>query len=256
MNVATSGPRTEQDALRAGRTQPAEPAAWWDGPVAALDLEATGTDPRTARILEIGLVIDHPLTGPRTVVDTLVDPGPDVAIPPGASAINGITRERLESESAPPLAAVLRRVHGALRRYADENRCVVIYNATYDWPLLGAELARLDPPLALPDCLLVDPLVLDRHVDRYRRGKRTLARACEVYEVVLDDAHRAGADAIASCAVVRELARRHGDRLPGCPRELFDLQVEAHGEWLASYNRWRAGEGLPPVPEHAWPSRS
>lgn len=250
MSTATTAPMVRSAARRDGE------AGWPDGPIAALDLEATGTDPHTARILEVGLVIDDPSSGYEVVVDTLVDPGPEVEIPPGASAVNGITRARLEAESAPPASEVLAEVHGALAAFAEQDRCVVIYNATYDWPLLGAELARLDPPLELPDCLLIDPLVLDRHVDRYRKGKRTLERACEVYEVTLDDAHRAGADAIASSGVARALAARYRDELPDCPRELFDLQVAAHGEWLASYNRWRAGEGMTLVSEHAWPDRS
>lgn len=254
-----SAPPAQPDPAAAPDTVPTAapgPTAWCDAPLASLDLETTGRDPATDRILAIALFRQEDGGTPTPIVDTLVDPGPEVAIPEEAAAVHGITRERLIAEEAPHLPAVLRDVHAALCDLAAEGIAVVIYNAPFDWPFLAAELARLDPPLHLPDCALVDPLVLDRHVDRYRRGKRTLEAAAEHYGVVLDDAHEAAADALASLGIARAIGRSHPDIGALSPRELHAVQVQAHGVWKDSFNAYlrRIDADRDPV-TGTWPGR-
>ena len=236
--------------------EPPEPVpGWTTGPFAALDLETTGVDPTTARIVELALIVEE---GDGQVTDLyagLVDPGPEVEIPAEASGVHGITRERLTAEAARPASEVLPVVHTHLRRIAEAGWPVVIYNATYDWPLLAAELRRLQPALELPECVLLDPLVLDRHVDRYRKGKRTLETACQVYDVVLEAAHSARADALASCTVGRRLLATYPEQLAlASVMELTALQVQAHGVWRDSFNAYlqRIAADRPPVRE-TWP---
>lgn len=239
------------------QTDPAPSTSWCDAPLASLDLETTGRDPANDRILAIALFRQGEDGGtPVPIVDTLVDPGPEVEIPEEAAAVHGITRERLIAEEAPPLETVLLDVHAALCNLAAEGVGVVIYNAPFDWPFLAAELARLDPPRQLPDCALVDPLVLDRHVDRYRKGKRTLEAAAEHYDVVLDDAHEAAADALASLGVARAIGRTYPDVGGLSPQELHALQVEAHGVWKDSFNAYlrRIDADRDPVTGN-WPDR-
>lgn len=236
---------------------PPEPdAAWHDAPLASLDLETTGRDPATDRILAVALFRQEAGRSPTPIVDTLVDPGAEVAIPDEAAAVHGITRGRLIAEDAPPLEQVLDEVHAALCDLAADGVAVVIYNAPFDWPFLAAELARLDPPRELPDCALVDPLVLDRHVDRYRKGKRTLEAAAEHYGVVLDDAHEAAADALASLGVARAIGRTYPDIGGLPPRELHAVQVQAHGVWKDSFNAYlrRIDADRDPV-TGTWPDR-
>jgi DNA polymerase III subunit epsilon len=227
---------------------------WATGPFAVLDLETTGVDPATARIVELALLVDDGAGTVRDLFAGLVDPGPEVEIPPGAAAVHGITRERLEAEQAPPAAEVLPAVHVHLHTVQAEGWPLVIYNATYDWPLLAAELRRLHPPLDLPELILLDPLVLDRHLDRFRKGKRTLETACQVYGVVLEDAHSARADAVASAAVARALVARYPELAAHELVELTALQVEAHAAWRDSFNAYlqRIGADRPPVRE-SWP---
>lgn len=215
-----------------------EPCSWYDGPLASLDLETTGRDPATDRILAVALYWQEPPSDPVPIVDTLVDPGPDVEIPAAAAEVHGITRDRLIAQAAPGLAQVLTEVHAALTDIAERRTGLVIYNAPFDWPFLAAELARLDPPRELPGCALIDPLVLDRHVDRYRRGKRTLEAACEVYGVTLDNAHDAGADALASLAIARAVGERWPEVGARSVEELQDLQVEAHRSWRDGFNAY------------------
>ncbi len=237
------------------RTAPAT-VAWCDAPLASLDLETTGRDPASDRILAIALFRQQDAGTPTPIVDTLVDPGSDVAIPPEAAAVHGITRERLTAEDAPPLDAVLLEVHAALCDLAADGIAVVIYNAPFDWPFLAAELARLDPPRHLPACALVDPLVLDRHVDRYRKGKRTLEAAAEHYGVALDDAHEASADALASLGVARAIGHTYPDIGGLSPQELHALQVQAHNVWKDSFNAYlrRLDADRDPV-TGTWPGR-
>jgi DNA polymerase-3 subunit epsilon len=227
---------------------------WATGPFAALDLETTGVDPATARIVELALLVDDGQGGTRDLYAGLVDPGPEVEIPPGAAAVHGITRERLEAEQAPPASEVLPAVHVHLHTILAEGWPLVIYNATYDWPLLAAELRRLDASLALPELVLLDPLVLDRHVDRYRKGKRTLETACQVYGVTLTDAHSARADAVASTAVARALVARYPELASTALEDLTRLQVQAHAAWRDSFNDYlQRIDASRPLVRETWP---
>ena len=57
---------------------------------------------------------------------------------------------------------------------------------------------------------VVDPLVLDRGVDRYRRGKRRLGDLCEVYGVSVDESlHTAEVDVIATLDVLEALVHAY-----------------------------------------------
>lgn len=253
--LAPTARPAERPPARLADRPPARPfLPWWDGPLASFDLETTGVDPTTARILEVALHLDVPGEPVRRLVDTLVDPGPDVAIPPGAVAVHGITHERLRAAAAPPATDVLPRLHAALSDLGRAGTPIVIYNARYDWPLLAAELGRLEPPLQLVDCHLVDPLVLDRHCDRYRPGKRTLAAACRVYGVVLEDAHQAGADCTAAVAVARAIGRRYPEVGALGLDALHRLQIQAHAAWRDELNAYlqRIAAARPPV-RGSWP---
>jgi DNA polymerase III subunit epsilon len=239
-----------------GERTPASPP-WHEGPLASFDLETTGIDPARARILEVALHLDVPGEEVRPLLDTLVDPGPDVAIPAAATAVHGITRERLLAEQAPDTAAVVRQLRQALAGLAADGIPVVIYNACYDWPLLAAELRRLGAGWRPPACHLVDPLVLDRYCDRYREGKRTLSATCEVYGVTLDGAHRAGADCVAAVAVARAIGRRYPEVGALSPMALHGLQVAAFEAWRTSFNANLAEVGADRRPIRAgWPSRN
>jgi DNA polymerase III subunit epsilon len=235
---------------------PVPPAVWHEGPLASFDLETTGVDPVRDRIVEVALHLDVPGAPTRTLVDTLVDPGPDVTIPAAATAVHGLTRQRLRAARAPDTASVLRRLCRALATLAGDGVPVVIYNASFDWPLLAVELRRLDPALRPPTCHLIDPLVLDRHCDRSRAGKRTLSATCEVYGVPLAGAHRAGADGDASVAVARAIGRRYPEVGALSPAALHGLQVAAFETWRTSFNASLAELGAERTPVPAgWPGR-
>jgi len=71
------------------------------------------------------------------------------------------------------------------------------------------EAARHDVEMP-PAAFILDPLILDKNVDRFRRGKRKLTNVAEHYGVELgDDAHDATADAVAAGRVMRAILDRH-----------------------------------------------
>jgi DNA polymerase-3 subunit epsilon len=98
----------------------------------------------------------------------------------------------------------------------------------------------------------VDPLVIDKAVDRYRRGKRTLTAACEHYGVELTTAHDAGADAVAAGRVAQAIARAFPEVAAVAVAELHARQVDWCREQAESYQQWRRANG---EPEFTTPAR-
>ena len=226
---------------------------WHEGPLAAFDLEATGVDTRTARIIEVRLFRFEADGSSEPLVDRLIDPG--VPVPPKVIELTGISPGDLAANGGTP-ADVLVSTHAVITALVDEGIPIVLYNANYDWPLLTNELARhgLDPLPAVPPTILIDPLVLDRHVDRYRKGKRTLSTVTGHYGVPLDGAHRAAADAAATVGVARAIAERYPKVQVDGP-DLVALQIKVHTEWKESFNAYltKVGASRPPITE-VWPT--
>lgn len=98
--------------------------------------------------------------------------------------------------------------------------------------------------------------MLDKHLDRYRKGRRTLTDLCELYGVVLDGAHDAAADAAASLELVRAVGRRFATRLERLtPAELHTLQAVWHAAQARGLQAWFAKSGTPETVDPAWPLR-
>jgi len=226
---------------------------WHEGPLAALDLEATGVDTRTARIIEVGLFRIEADGSARPLVDRLIDPG--VPVPEKVTELTGIRPEDLAANGGAP-AEVLAETRASIDALVEEGVPIVLYNANYDWPLLANELVRngLDPLPAVPPAILIDPLVLDRHVDRYRKGKRTLSTVTGHYGVPLEGAHRAAADAAATVGVARAIAERY-PKVQVDGADLVALQIKAHTVWKDSFNAYltKVGSSRPPITEE-WPT--
>ena len=83
-------------------------------------------------------------------------------------------------------------------------------NASFDVTIAEGLFASFGLP-ALAWHALLDPLVIDRHVDRERTGKRRLDALCEHYHIRLQQAHDAGADAEAAVALTRCIGRRYSE---------------------------------------------
>ncbi|MFG2309778.1 3'-5' exonuclease [Streptomyces sp. NPDC048566] len=222
------------------------------------DLETTGTDPRAARIVT-GAVIEVADGEPAGRREWLADPG--VEIPADAVAVHGITNERASAEGR-PADEVADALAGVLTGYWKAGVPVVAYNAAFDLTLLSAELRRHGLP-SLRDRLggdpapVVDPYTIDRAVDRYRRGKRTLEAVCAEYGVPLDGAHDASADALAAARLACAIAGRHPKVATLGPAELHRRQIEWYAQWAADFQDFLRRKGEPgAVVDGTWPVRA
>ena len=133
---------------------------------------------------------------------------------------------------------------------------IVAYNAAYDLTLLEREAVRYGhAPLPGPGPV-IDPLVIDKAVDRYRRGKRTLTAAAAHYGVELPNAHDAGADAVAAGRVAQAIVRAYPELAAIAVAELHARQVDWCREQAESYQAWRRANGEPEfTTSGAWPVR-
>lgn len=221
--------------------QAATPLPPWAEHIACFDLETTGIDVRTSRIVSACVA---ELDAEGQVVrrhDWLADPG--TPIPEQAAAVHGITTEKARAEGR-PAPEVVAEIVSTIQALLDQGTPLVVYNAQYDLSLLHYEALRYGiEPLNAP-APIVDPLVIDKELDRYRKGKRTLEVTAAHYHVELDNAHDAGSDAIAAARVAQILARTFPDELNIDVKTLHDQQIawakrqdESFREWMASQGR-------------------
>ncbi len=207
----------------------------WGDRLGVFDLETTGVDVDTSRIVSacVALLDDDGVEISRW--SWLADPG--IEIPEGASAVHGITTQRARTEGR-PAPIVIAEIAQTLRVLFASGIPVTIYNAPYDLSLLDRECRRYGlEPLEHP-MPVIDPLVIDKAVDRYRKGKRTLEVTAELYQVPLDDAHDAGADAIAAGRVALALQRRYPEELDVGLADLHGRQEVWYAEQAASFQEY------------------
>nr|WP_133766803.1 exonuclease domain-containing protein [Amnibacterium kyonggiense] len=225
----------------------------WASALGVFDLETTGIDTSTARIVtaHVGVIDETGAVVERK--DWIVNPG--VPIPEGAAAVHGITDDRAQRFGRPP-GEVVAEILAAIRSVFLRGFPLVVYNAPYDLTLLAAEAERHRLwPLEVT-APIVDPFVLDKEVDRFRKGKRTLTAAAAEYGVDLTDAHDAGADAIAAGRLAQAIARRHPDALAMEAQELHDAQVAwcaDQAERFQAYMREKRDPGF--TASGGWPRR-
>ncbi|MFJ2951137.1 exonuclease domain-containing protein [Streptomyces sp. NPDC087226] len=233
-------------------------ACWYEGPLAAFDTETTGVDVESDRIVSAALVVqDAPGARPR-VTRWLVNPG--VPVPAGSTEVHGLTEEHLQRNGRWP-APVMYEMAQALAEQAAVGRPLVVMDAPFDLTLLDRELRRhrassLDRWLDRRPLLVLDPWVLDRHLDRYRKGGRTLSDLCAHYGVAVEGAHDAAADAVAALEVTRAVGRRFASRLERLtPGELHALQAVWHAAQARGPQAWFARAGAEEEVDPAWPLR-
>lgn len=233
-------------------SDPALPS--WLSRVGVFDLETTGVDVETDRIVTAHVGVLDAKGREIASRDWLADPG--IEIPEGATAVHGITTAHARAHGRPVLEVVAD-VTGALRSLLSQGVPVVAYNASYDFSLLAHEARRHGvEPLVAPSPI-IDPLVIDKAYDRYRRGKRTLEVVAAHYAVPLDGAHDASADAVAAGRVAQALARQF--RMPETLEALHTQQIgwarsqaASLTEYFISIGRLEPEESL----DGSWPVRS
>lgn len=243
------------------------------GPLVGFDLETTGINVETARIVTAACVYRGPGDAGWTK-EWLADAGGEI-IPDAAAAIHGVTTERAHSDGqhvgdvAYEVAAVLDQAWAAGIPVVGMNL------GSYDFAVLDRELTRAGhDPLEITGAVL-DVRVLDIALDRYRKGKRTLTHLCEHYRVALTadapgdsggaSAHDATADALGSLRILWRMGQ--GCTLPSYsdpwqrklsaipPAELHAMQVEWHKAWATGFQAHLRKTDPQAVVDGSWPLR-
>ena len=138
----------------------ADRAALYGAPVAVVDFETTGLDPKSSRAVSVAVVhLELGKGNAEVVYHTLIEPC--IPIPKASSDIHGIVDEMVEGVGSFP-----EHVDTLLGHL--EGRLLCAYNLPYDWQVLNSELSRAGRK-PLPWVGLC-ALVLARYVDACVRG--------------------------------------------------------------------------------------
>lgn len=161
----------------------------------AFDLETTGTVAGVNQIIEIGAV--KFINGePAALFSTLVDPG--VPIPPGASAVNGISNDMVAGK--PKVDTLLE----SLTEFCGDMP-MVAHNANFDAQFLIADFKKHEFPT--PRGVILDTLSISRKVipglANYRLGTLT-----QHLKIATGTFHRAEDDATACGRLFQELCAK------------------------------------------------
>jgi DNA polymerase-3 subunit epsilon len=219
-----------------GEPKPAAPArgdhdGWHRGPMAAFDVETSGVDPFTDFVVTAALVDSE---GARR--SWLIDPGPR-EIPAEATAIHGIGTEHARAHGRPAVEC-LAEIAEAIAGRLTAGTPIAIYNAPFDLTILTEELHRHGLPQLPTTTPIIDPLVIDKQLDKWRKGKRTLAATSAFYEVVLTDAHTADGDALACLLLAQDLGARFPRLAADSLRTLHERQIGWYAEQAASLQQY------------------
>ncbi|MGP3914366.1 exonuclease domain-containing protein [Nonomuraea sp. 10N515B] len=244
---------------------------WTNTPLLPWDTETTGVDVETDVIVQAAVAWVEPSKGKHGLSKKTWILNNGIDIPQGAVDVHGITRERCEAEGQDP-ATVLDEVAQHLADGINAGWLLVGMNVPFDFTILDRGCRRLAVPTlsdrleGTPIAPVIDPMVIDKYVDPFRRGKRNLTALCERYAVSIVNAHDAGGDALAAARVawrMGQLAQRDvgwlqkiwGLKPQDAERfaalgalsleELHEVQVAAKAEQAKSFRAYKKGRKEP-----------
>jgi len=200
-----------------------------DRPLAILDLETTGTDTQTDRIIELSIL--KLATGAEPDHRTKrVNPG--IPIPADATAIHGIRDE--DVAGSPSFGALAKAILSFI-----EGCDLCGYNLRFDLRLLLTEYRRAGLAFPMSGRRLVDPCRIF-----YQREPRDLSSALRFYcGREHEGAHGAAADVLATLAVLDAQLDRYED-LPRSVAELHDHLRDPKAVDLGEMFTRRADESI------------
>lgn len=175
----------------------------WARNIAVFDTETTGVTAGTDRIVTATVAILNEHGAVEERASWLLNP--DFPIDPKATEVHGVSDARAKSEGSDAATGVREILESVLA----SGLPVVAFNAVFDFSILRAECERHGIDFNLPS-LIVDPHVIDKQFDKYRKGKRTLTATTEAYGVPFENAHDAEADAVAAGRLLQAMVRRFG----------------------------------------------
>jgi len=165
-------------------------------PLAFIDIEATGTNVSTDRIVEIAIVKMLP-DGSKTTKRKLINP--EKEIPQVCVDLHGITNEMVKD------APVFKQVAHDIKQFVD-GCDLACYNAyRLDLPLLVEEFIRADVEFDIKNRKVVDVQKIFHQMEQ-----RTLSAAYKFYcNKTLEGAHGAEVDAAATAEILNAQLERY-----------------------------------------------
>lgn len=228
--------------------------SWIQGPFLGFDTETTGVDVTSSRLVTAALVWRQ--DGTDTVSTWLADP--QVDIPESATNVHGISTQ-FARENGQNVAEVLEDVLARLAAAVHQGVALVAFNGSFDLQLLHNEakrhgVATLEDRLGGPLTAYLDPLVIDRAADRYRRGKRTLKDLIGVYQVTpRDNLHTAEVDVQGTLDVLEAQLQRFPALGQMSLPEMFQWQQSEHRKWARNFNEFLRSKGRIGDVAESWP---
>lgn len=219
--------------------------------IGCFDLETTGVDPEEDRIVSAYIGIVDGVTG--TVIEgTYYLLNPLIPIPEGATAVHGITTDHAREHGVAPAAGVLA-IAEELDRVFSLGIPVAIYNAPFDLTLLDREIRRHEVGIVgdiggvgglwFDPRPVFDALVLDKAVDKYRPGKRTLEVTAAHYGIPLGDAHNSQSDAVAAALLALKIIEGKDELRGGTADDIHRWSVTWHGRQADSFRAYLQAQG-------------
>lgn len=195
-------------------------------PLCGFDSETTGVDVydvENVKIVSFAMIFQDSEESEPKIREWLLDPG--IEIPTGASDVHGITTEMARNNGM-DYATGLQEIADAFTYVIRNNIVLTAYNGSFDITLVRNQFEhhdiRFDPGL-WGQFIMIDPLVIDKAIDRFRKGKRQLGVVASLYGYSLEDAHEATADVLATIHVARKSLPRYVNHLKGTGMPTEDL---------------------------------
>ena len=225
-----------------------------DGGIAVFDLETTGVDVETDRIVTafFGVLDRH---GKVVAGRNFIVKPEGYIIPDEASAIHGVTTEMAIADGEGGAEVVAGIAERFLDWCRDKGLTLTGHNLSYDLTLMDREIMRYHPGRSMAKLLrgvtIADTLVLDKHFDPYRKGKRTLIVTAEHYGVELseEEAHGAQADAIASGRIFLKMLQGNKMLQNTPPSRFMTDQAKWKKEQASSLQRYFRTQADPLQPD-------
>jgi DNA polymerase III subunit epsilon len=222
----------------------------WAKQLAVFDLETTGLDLTSSRIVTACVAVVGPSGEVSQLHEWLVNPG--IEIPAAATSVHGITTEKAIAEGLAAESAIPEIVEKL--NLLNRSMPLVAFNAPYDFTILQNEALRHGTSALRPNPV-IDPLVIDRKL-RFGAGKRNLISLCEIYGVKFTDAHNSTADALAAGKIALAQAAKYAE-LNQAASKVHDLQIKWSEAWTRNFHDWLEKENRPvDRAEIGWPIRA
>lgn len=214
--------------------------SWVNAPLIGYDCETTGPEPKHDRIVSAAIVLDDPETNTSQEWSWLCNP--EMEIMREAIAVHGISNEYVQ-EKGRDCESVIREIMSMINALWHQYKSpLVCVNSCFDLTILRQEairlgIGKLENLITIPP--VIDTLVVDRKLDPYRRGRRTLTAVSANYSVTINGAHTAIGDI--KCAI--KLARKMGEVYPhfgNCDLDVLQYaQAFAMEEWIKGYESYK-----------------